>query len=359
MDKVHAHVFVGSYTPPWGKGAGIYRFELNEDGGLRPLGVTADVPNPTYLAAGRSSLYATVRLGGDQAGLASFDITGDGAGLRPTGVAPIGQQSLCYVRLSPSGRCAMVASFTGGTVALFPLDSAGRPGPVTCEVAHRGRGLDPVRQGRPHPHSIVPSPDGRFALVPDLGTDRIVSYRLEQDSRLTWHGETHTAPGAGPRHLVFHPDGRHAFVSNELDSTVSAYRWDEEAGLLEPLHTVPTLPAGVTETNRPADIKVHPSGRFVYVSNRGQDSIAGFAIDQGTGRLEYAGSASTLGVRPRCFDIDASGRWLLAANQESGSVTCFHLDQANGALLAAGSAAQVPNPGCVMITDGQAGSGNQ
>jgi 6-phosphogluconolactonase len=358
VNKAQAHVFVGSYTPPWGKGAGIYRFELDVDGGLRPLGVTVGVHNPTYLAAGRSSLYATVRLGGRQAGLASFAVTGDDADLRFTGLAPIGQQALCYVRLSLAERCALVASFTGGTVALFPLDGAGRPRPVACEMAHRGRGHDPVRQGRPHPHSIVPSPGGRFALVADLGTDRVVSYRLQQDSLLSWHGETRTGPGAGPRHLVFHPDGRHAFVSNELDSTVSAYLWSEEAGLLEPVHTAPTVPHGATEANRPADIKVHPSGRFVYVSNRGEDSIAGFAVDPGTGRLEYIGSASTLGVKPRCFEIDASGRWLLAANQDSGTVTCFQVDPANGTLLAAGQQAEVPNPGCVLITDSQAGSRN-
>jgi 6-phosphogluconolactonase len=358
MSKVQAHVFVGTYTHPWGAGAGVYRFALDADGGMRALGTTGGIRNPTYLAAGPSSLYATVRLDGDRAGLASFAITAGGTGLRLTGMAPIDQKALCYVRLSRSGRCALVASFTGGTVALFPLDAAGRPGPVACEVRHRGHGADAARQDRPHPHSIVPSPGGRFALVPDLGTDRIVSYCLEEDRRLLRHAETPSAPGSGPRHLVFHPAGRHAFVSNELDSTVSAYSWDDEGGVLELVHTVSTIPGRAAGTNRPADIKVHPSGRFVYVSNRGEDSIAGFAVDSGSGRLEYIGSTPTLGTRPRCFAVDASGRWLLAANQESGSVTCFQVDVADGTLLAAGPPVPVPNPGCVAITGSPAGSGH-
>jgi 6-phosphogluconolactonase len=352
MNKDRAHVFVGSYTPPLGNDAGIYGFELDANGVLRPLGITVGVHSPTYLAVGPAGLYATIRRDAGRAGLAGYAFTGDGAGLRLTGTATIGQQALCYVRPSLSGRCALAASFTGGTVALFPLDAAGRPGPVACEVGHEGHGPVPGRQDRPHPHSIVPAPGGRFALVPDLGTDRIVVYRLDSDLRLVRHAETAAAPGSGPRHLVFHPGGRYALVSNELDSTVSSYSWDGERGVLQPLHTARTVPASAAGQNRPADIHAHPSGRWVYVSNRGHDSIAQFAVDPQTGRLEYVGFAPTQGAWPRCFAIDPAGRWLLAANQRSGSLACFSVNQATGALLAAGPPVPVPDPACVVITAG-------
>lgn len=352
--QAHAIVFVGTYTAPSGSGEGVYRCELDRaSGALAQLGTATDVASPSYLALGpdRTRLYAVAELDEGRAGVAGYEIRGGGPGLVRLGTQPTMRSAPCYVRLSPSGRSVLVANYSGGTVAVFPLDEDGRPLPMSCEIRHEGSSVNPERQKEPHPHSIVPTPDGGHALVPDLGADLVVVYRLgEGDTTLERHGEAVATPGAGPRHLDFHPDGRLVFVANELDSTIASYAWHAERGELEPRQTLTTLPASFRDENYPADIHVHPSGRFVYLSNRGHDSIAAFAID-GTGHLEPIGRESTQGSWPRNFTIDRSGTLLLAANQRSDSIVALTIDHETGALTPAGAISRLPSPACVTIVE--------
>jgi 6-phosphogluconolactonase len=341
-------VFAGTYA---GAGEpGIHALDLDEaTGRLAALGSTAGIVDPSFLAVdgGRRVLYA-ISEGGDT--LAAFAFEPGSGRLTSLGIQPTGSAGPCYVSLDATGAAALVASYGGGAVTLFPLAPDGTPRPATCRIQHEGGSIDPERQQGPHPHSIVADPGNRFALVPDLGADRIVLYALDAAaSRLEpIPGSVTTKRGAGPRHLAFHPDGRYFFVSNELDSTVTMYGYDAESGSASALHTLSTVPESFQGRNYPADIHVHPGGRFVYVSNRGYDTIALFEVDASLGRLTAAGQEPTQGEWPRNFAIAPGGGLLLAANQNSGSIVSFAIDRDTGALDPTGDVIQVPHPACVV-----------
>jgi 6-phosphogluconolactonase len=217
------------------------------------------------------------------------------------------------------------------------------------------------RQDGPHAHMVTFDRAGRYALLVDLGIDRTLVYRLDTGTGKLHPHEVATAsgamqqasapsaPGAGPRHIAFHPGNRYAYIINELGCTVDVFAWDATAGTLAPLQTIATLPAGFTGANTTAEIAVHPSGRFLYGSNRGHDSIAIFAIDPASGMLTMLGNEPTRGKEPRSFAIDPTGTFLLAANQNSSTVVTFRIDQSTGTLSAAGDSAQAPTPVCLLF----------
>jgi 6-phosphogluconolactonase len=252
------------------------------------------------------------------------------------------------VHVDRGGRHALVANYTGGTVAMLPVLADGALGEATATVRHEGSGTETARQSAPHPHCIVPDPANRFALVADLGIDRVVVYRLDADGgRLTRAAEGVLRPGAGPRHLAFGRDGRVVYVANELDSTVTAFRYDPETGALTAMRTVPASAGGAAARNYPADLHVHPSGRFVYVSNRGHDAIGVFAVDARTGELTPASQTPTGGSWPRNFGIEPDGRLLLVANQRGDSVVSFRVSDETGALTPTGHRVEIPSPVCI------------
>jgi len=222
-------------------------------------------------------------------------------------------------------------------------------------VRHAGPpGPHPTRQDRPHPHQIPFDPGGPFALVNDLGLDRTYVYRLDRaPGRLVPNDPpfVSAAPGAGPRHLAFHPSRRFVYVLNEIDSTIQAYGYDGERGVLSALERVSTLPSGWRGENSTAQIVANPSGRFVYASNRGHDSIAIFGVDEASGRLTPAGHEPTRGRTPRNFDLDPKGAFLLAANQDSDTVVPFRVDPATGALAPTGQVVEAGSPSCVVFLD--------
>jgi 6-phosphogluconolactonase len=225
-------------------------------------------------------------------------------------------------------------------------------GEATAFIQHEGSSVDPRRQAGPHAHSINVAPDNRFAFVADLGLDRVMIYRFDpqrgtlEANNPPWAS---LAPGAGPRHFAFHPSGRSAYVINEMKSTVTAFAYDANRGSLDEIQTVTTLPESFIGNNTTAEVQVHPSGRFLYGSNRGHDSIAVYAIDAETGRLTFVEHESTGGSTPRNFGLDPDGRYLLAANQASDSVVVFRIDAATGALTPTGHSIEVPSPVCVRI----------
>ena len=350
-------LYVGTYTS--GESKGIYRLHLDlATGALSPAGEPTEAVNPSFLAfhPTRRFLYAVNETGDaptDKTGAVSaFAIDPTTGGLTFLNQQASGGPAPCHLTIDKEGRHALVANYWGGTVAVLPIQADGRLGPASTVVRHEGRSVNPERQTEPHPHSINLDPANRFAFVADLGLDKVVSYRLDGKKGLLARHEAGTVrlkPGAGPRHLAFHPDGRQAYVINELDSSITRLAYDAGDGAMKAVQSVPTLPAGFQGRNITAEIVVHPDGTLLYGSNRGHNSIAIFTIDKATGALTVAGHQPTGGKTPRNFAIDPTGAYLLAANQESDTIAVFRIDRASGRLESAGRPVRVPRPVCMRM----------
>ncbi len=352
-------LYVGTYTAGT-TSRGIYRLTVDRtDGALRLDGsVAAEVANPSYLAMapGGRALYAASELT-EFAGAASGAVAGfarDAAtgALTPRGTRASRGGAPCYVSVDRTGRHLLVANYVGGNVAVLPLGADGSVGEATSVVQHAGRGPHPQRQTAPHAHCIVLDPANRFALAADLGIDRLLVYRFDAATGTLAPAAHEVAlkPGAGPRHLAFAPDGRTLYVVNELDSTLVALDYDAATGALRERQALSTRPAGAAGDNFPADLHVHPDGRTVYASNRGDDTLAVFAV-AGDGRLSLAQTVPTGGRWPRNFALDPTGRLLLAANQRSDSVVAFRVDEGSGRLTPTGARVPVPAPVCLLFAD--------
>ena len=348
--------YVGTYTND-GRSEGIYRLLLNPDtGALRLDGLAATSANPSYLAIHPNGrvLYAVNELaefqGKPTGGVSAFAI---GARDRLTSINQQESQGKapCYVSVDRTGRFVFVANYTGGSIASIPVRRDGGLGVARTVVNHKGSGPDPVRQTSPHAHCILPDPSGRYVLAVDLGIDAILTYMLDEKTGAITVADTGAAvkPGAGPRHLTFHPNGRLAYLANELDSTLSVFTYDAARGALEEIDVTPAAPGGTVEGNHPADIHVSPSGKHVYISNRGEDNIAVFSIDTASGKLTPVEQVSTGGKSPRNFALDPSGRWLLAANQRSDSIVSFKVDRESGRLTPTGHQVEVATPVCIKF----------
>ncbi len=357
-------VYVGTYTSEAGstsKGIYGYRFDSNT-GELTSLGVAADITNPSFLAVhpNHRFLYAVNETGnyqGQKSGAVSaFSID------RATGkltllneVASKGADP-CYITVDKTGKYVLVANYTGGSVAVFPVLQDGRLGEASAFIQHTGHGADPERQEGPHAHSIDLSPDERFAIVDDLGLDETLVYKFNRaNGSLTLNNpQIYTTlakadPGAGPRHFAFNPNGKFGYVVNEIQSTVSVFSYDGSAGVLRRLQTISTYPKDFSAHNDDAEIQVHPSGKFLYASNRGHDSIAVFAIDPDKGTLTLIEYASTKGKTPRSFEIAPGGSLLFAANEKSNNIVVFSIDAKTGRLTPTGKVIDVSEPVCVKF----------
>jgi 6-phosphogluconolactonase len=234
-------------------------------------------------------------------------------------------------------------------VLVFPIEADGKLGSASDNIQHKGSGPDKSRQEGPHAHSIWADPTNQYALACDLGLDKVIVYKLDlTNGKLVSHSEGSVHPGAGPRHLDFHPDGRHIYVINEIDATLSAFSWDSKFGKLNEIQSISTLPPGVTGPKSGADIHIHPSGKFVYGSNRGHDSIAIYAVDKTTGMLTWIGYEATRGKTPRNFALDPTNQFLLAANQDSDDIATFRIDPQSGK-LAYLATTQTPTPVCLKF----------
>jgi 6-phosphogluconolactonase len=350
-------VYVGTYTQRGSKG--IYLAHLDLAGGdLHLDGIAGEVVNPSFLTIhpSRRFLYAIGEVGefaGGKGGAVSAFAVDPASGK----LTLLNQKSSrgpgpCHVVLDKGGKHALVANYSGGSVACLPIGEDGLLGDATSFVQHNGSSVDPQRQDSPHAHSINLDAANRFAFAPDLGLDKVMIYRFDAaQSTLTPNDPpaAAVAPGSGPRHFAFHPNGRLAYAINELASTITAFEYDAGRGTLQTLQTVSTLPDGFEGKSFTADVHVHPSGKFVYGSNRGHDSIAAFAVDEATGKLTAIGHQSTEGKTPRNFGIDPTGAYLLAANQDTDNVVVFRIDAATGKLQPTGQSIRVPMPVCVKF----------
>lgn len=349
-------IYVGTYTE--GDDQGINLLEMDPESGRITLnGVVAITENPSFLAIHPSKplLYAVNEVGqyeGESSGAVSaFRIDPESGALTLINQQASKGGAPCHISVDSSGKNILIANYSGGNVAVLPINDDGSLGEANA-VQHEGSGPNPRRQEGPHAHSINLDATGQFAVAADLGIDKYLVYRFDPESHtLTPHDPPAASvqPGAGPRHFDFHPSNRLAFGINEIDSTVTAFLFDPDAGTLTETQTVSTLPPDTDVSNSTADIHVHPSGRFVYGSNRGHNSIAIFLIDEEAGTIAPIGHQSTGGSTPRNFVIDPTGRFLLAANQATGSIVVFRIDQESGTLTQTEFQVEVPSPVCLKF----------
>jgi 6-phosphogluconolactonase len=256
----------------------------------------------------------------------------------------------CYISIEQTGRFALVANYSSGNAAMLPIRPDGQLGPATDVVQHSGSSIHPERQTAPFMHSLVPDPTNRFAIAADLGTDKLVIYEMDlENGKLKKHTEVYVKPGSGPRHTIFHPNGIYLYLLNELSSTLTAFRYDSDAGSLEELQTISTLPQAFESKNLSADVHITPDGNYLYASNRGDDSIVCFSIDQTAGLLTYRRHTGTGGKEPRNFAVDPTGTFLLAANQSSHNIVTFRIDPESGALSSTGHETMISMPVCVKF----------
>ena len=352
-------VYFGTYTNATPKSKGIYLHRLDmTTGALRPVAATEGITNPSFLATDRQRryLYAVNEVmdfeGKPGGAISAFSVDPKTGHLKPLNQQPTLGGAPCFVKVSQDGKFVLVANYMGGNVTVFPVQPDGSLGAAVENVQHQGKSVNAKRQEAPHAHNVVLDPANRFAFVSDLGTDKVMIYQFDKATgKLKPHATPAAAmkPGAGPRHFTFHPQGKYAYVINELDSTVTAFAYDAAKGSLRELQTVSTLPTGFAGESFCADIHLSPDGKFLYGSNRGHDSIATFAVNGQTGQLSPAGHTPTGGKWPRNFTLDPSGNFLLVANQHTNNVVVFRRDAKTGGLTAAGQPVDVPAPVCVLL----------
>lgn len=350
--------YIGTYTKRNSKG--IYRCSFDsETGRLGPVELAAQSQNPSFLAKHphKPVLYAVNELTdpeGKSAGQVSAFTMDEESGA----LAFLNQQSThgadpCHLTVDATGRYVLVANYTSGSAAVFPVQEDGRLRQASHVVAHQGSSVNPKRQQGPHAHSVTLDPANKHAFVCDLGLDKVMIYRLDLEEGKLLPNEAQawvrTPAGAGPRHFDFHPNGRFAYVINELDSTVSVFTYDPEKAVLREIQIISTLPEDFDGVNHPADVHVHPNGKFLYGSNRGHDSIVIFAIDEQSGKLSPVGHESTQGRNPRNFVVDPTGRFLLAANQDTDNIVVFRINSETGSLIPTTHATDCSMPVCLLF----------
>lgn len=351
-------VYFGTYTRGSNGSKGIYlsRFD-SETGKLSAPELAGEVDNPSFLAIHQDGrhLYAVSEISdanGKRSGaisaLAIDPKTGHLTFLNAESSEGTGP---CHVSVDPSGRCVLTANYGSGSCASLPLAADGSIKPAATKIQHEGSGADPKRQAGPHAHSANPSPDGKYAVVADLGLDKVFLYALDAESgTMKPHGATVLKPASGPRHFAFHPGGKWGYAITEMALTVVGFDYDAARGTLTEFQSIATVPDDVDRKGlSTAEVQVHKSGKFLYGSNRGHDTIAVYAIDQSNGHLTFVEREPIQGKTPRAFGIDLTGHYLFTAGQASNTISVFKINQDTGALDYTGTTIEVPSPVCVKF----------
>ncbi|MEO8427029.1 MAG: lactonase family protein [Verrucomicrobiota bacterium] len=352
-------VYFGTYTGAKSKGIYVSRLDVST-GKLAAPELAAETASPSFLAVhpNHRFLYAVGEIdnfsGKKTGAVNAFAMNRTTGKLTLLNQQSSGGPGPCHLVVDGKGKNVLVANYGGGSVEALPVQPDGKMGEASVFIQHKGSSVNRQRQEGPHAHGIYLDAANRFAFVPDLGLDKVLIYRFDATKGSLVPNDPPSGsvkPGAGPRHFALHPNGRFAYVINEINCTVTTFGYDHQRGELKDVQTVSTLPAG--QEMRPsystAEIAVHPSGKFLYGSNRGHDTIVVFKIDEKTGQLTYVENQSTQGKTPRSFGIDPTGTYLLAANQDSDNVVVFRIDPKTGGLASTGQKIEVGAPVCVVF----------
>ena len=349
-------VFISAFAS--GEEGAIHAYNLDTDSGkLALLHRTVDVEHPFFLATSHDghylySIHAPGQFGGkENEQITAFEIAGRGGELKLLNRQSALGTAACYLDVDASGKALVVANYSSGSVASFPLQADGKLTAAATFVQHEGSSVNTGRQEGPHAHSIVISPDNNFAFAADLGLDKILCYKLDADrATLAPNAQpfVRTVPGGGPRHLTFHPNGKHLYLINEIANSISVFDYNSETGVLLEQQTVPTLPSDFEGTSHTADLKVTPDGQFLYGTNRGHDSIASYRVDP-NGRLALLDIQPSLGGGPQNLAVTQTGTLLICANMSGGNVAVFRIDPQTGQIQSVGEPVSIPSPSCIML----------
>jgi 6-phosphogluconolactonase len=346
-------VYIGTYTNA--KSKGIYAFRMDPNTGhLTPVGLVAETPSPSYLAFSPNHKYLVAAnevssFGGEKAGaVSSFSINADTGKLTQLSQQSSKGDGPCHIWVDNTGKSVFVANYGAGSIAALPLGADGKLSPASAFVQHKGTSVNPQRQEGPHAHCVMTSPDNKFLLAADLGLDKVLVYHLDPVKGTLTPNDPPAGtlkPGSGPRHIAFYPSGKYAYVINEMGMTVTAFNYDAKKGTLKEFQSLSTVAPGTTGKDfSTAELRMHPSGKFLYGTNRGHHSIAIYSIDQNNGHLTFV-AAQPSGVKtPRGMGIDPSGKFLIAAGQDSDNLTVFRIDQTTGKLTQVGGPIPTPSP---------------
>jgi 6-phosphogluconolactonase len=351
-------VYFGTYTNPASGSKGVYVSRFNAvTGEISKPELAGETLSPSFVAihpAGKF-LYAVGEQGSGQkntGAISAFRIVLPGGRLELVNQVDVGGAGPCYVSLDKTAKVAMTAQYSGGSVSSFRIGDDGALSNAVSVIQHQGSGADPKRQAAPHAHSIRMAPDNKYAVACDLGLDKVLIYRVDLGTgELVSHGFGTVPPGSGPRHLAFHPNGHFAFVNNEMKMTVSTMAYDGVKGALTLADTVSTIPAedrGMAGLST-AETVVHPNGKFVYVSNRGHDTVAVLRCDAATGKLTLVANVKTEGKTPRNFALDLTGKWMIAGHQNGNSAAVFKVDPESGIPSFTGAKVEVGSPVCMRF----------
>ena len=351
-------VYFGTYTGA--KSKGIYVSRLDASGKLTAPELAATTASPSYLAVDRQHrhLYAANEIknyqGGSAGSVSAFGLDAHTGRLTALNVQSTLAPGSSHLVVDATAKVVLVANYAGSSVVSYPVQADGSLGAAVSFIKQQGSSINPARQKEPHAHCVLTDPANRFALMCDLGLDQVLVFKLDPATATLTPNDPPFArvkPGAGARHFSFRPDGKFVYVINELDCTMTAFAYDAAHGMLAEVQTLSTLPQG--EALKPdystAEVFVHPSGRFLYGSNRGHNSIVVYSIDESTGKLTLVEHASSGGQKPRGFGLDPAGRFLLSANQDTNNVVVYSIDQKTGRLTPTGSAVEVDKPVCVVF----------
>ncbi|QDT97082.1 lactonase family protein [Gimesia aquarii] len=352
-------VYVGTYTRG-SESQGIYQLRLDgASGKLSHVGITDNVENPSFLSIhpSRNYLYAVNEIG-DYQGKKSGAVSAFAIDAKTGKLNFLNQESSqgaapCHLVVDATGKYVLIANYTGGNICSLPIQKNGKLSKSASFVQHTGSSVNTARQTAPHAHSINLDQQNRHAVVADLGIDQLLVYRFNaSDGSLKPNSPPGIAmkPGAGPRHFTFHPNGKWGYVINELNLTITAMDYDAKQGSFQEIQTISTVPEGTNlKGNSTAEVQVHPSGKFLYGSNRGPNTLAIYKINQQTGKLTSIGFEPTGGTIPRNFKIDPTGNYLLVANQNTNNVVVFKIDLETGLLKRTNQEINVPKPVCIKF----------
>lgn len=350
-------VYIGTSSNSAGTGIYVCRFDA-EKGELAAPRLAAEIVRPNFIAIHPNGkfLYAVSDSGfseSEKGGCTcAFSIEAGTGNLTFLNKVSSGGDVPCHITIDKIGTCVLVANYSAGTVSAFPIQADGHIANAAIIIQHTGSSVDAERQKSPHPHSITLDADNRFALVADLGLDQLLIYRFNPNScTLTPHCPPWVSlkPGSGPRHIAFHPNCRYVYVINELANTVTAFNYDTAGAVLSEIQTITTIPKDYKGETYTSEIQIHPSGKYLYGSNRGHNSIAIFEIDKDKGVLTMVDIQPCGGKWPRHFGIDPTGKWMLIGNEQSDQISLFGIDSKSGKLTQTGISISVPSPVCIRF----------